>query len=218
LPLNQADVAAAGHRVDYVQDILADDASDKWAEIDHSHRVADVTVPVSSIGGWFDIFLPGQLRDFRVLQDAGRAPRLTVGPWPHVAPASMQVSIRELFEFAAAHARGEAPPAREPVRLFVMGENRWRDFPSWPPPGYDARRFHLQAGGGLAADLPGESAPDDYRYDPADPTPALGGVRMSMGAKAGSVDNAKTGGTLGCPDLHDRGAGPRRRGDRRGQC
>ncbi|HEX6358353.1 CocE/NonD family hydrolase [Actinophytocola sp.] len=191
LPLNQADVAAAGHRIDYVQDILADDATEKWAEIDHSHRVADVTVPVSSIAGWFDIFLPGQLRDFRALQDAGRSPRLTVGPWPHVAPAAVRIGNRELFEFAGALARGEEPPAREPVRLFVMGEDRWRDFPSWPPPGYDERRFHLQPGGALAADVAGESAPDGYRYDPADPTPALGGVRMSMGAKAGSVDNTK---------------------------
>ncbi|MBR8642139.1 CocE/NonD family hydrolase [Streptomyces tuirus] len=33
--------------------------------------------------------------------------------------------------------------------------------------------------------------PDGYRYDPADPTPAVGGVRMAMGVKAGRVDNRK---------------------------
>ncbi|WP_265579797.1 CocE/NonD family hydrolase C-terminal non-catalytic domain-containing protein [Streptomyces spongiae] len=34
-------------------------------------------------------------------------------------------------------------------------------------------------------------APDGYRYDPADPTPALGGIRMRMVEKSGRVDNAK---------------------------
>jgi putative CocE/NonD family hydrolase len=72
-----------------------------------------------------------------------------------------------------------------------MGEEAWRDFPAWPPPGYAAERFHLQPGGALATDLPAESVPDDYRYDPADPTPAVGGVRMSFTRKMGRVDNTK---------------------------
>jgi putative CocE/NonD family hydrolase len=192
LPLAKADVAATGHRSDYIQEILADDATERWADIDHSGRVADVTVPVSSIGGWFDIFLPGQLRDFRALQDAGREPRLTVGPWPHVAPAMIPLGMRDMLDFGLAHARGDKPADRAPVRLFVMGENKWRDFPSWPPPGYEPRRLHLQPGGALSTGEPTASTPDGYRYDPADPTPALGGVRMALGnGKSGSVDNTK---------------------------
>ncbi len=68
-----------------------------------------------------------------------------------------------------------------------MGEETWRDFPSWPPPGYAPRRYCLQPGGGLSVLPPGESAPDRYRYDPADPTPAAGGVRMVR--DSGRVDN-----------------------------
>jgi len=65
-------MAATGHRVVYVQDIHSHDAeSPRWSGIGHTDRVAGVTVPVSSIGGWYDIFLPRQLRDFRILQDAG---------------------------------------------------------------------------------------------------------------------------------------------------
>ena len=78
---------------------------------------------------------------------------------------------------------------RAPVRLFVMGEEAWRDFPSWPPPGYQPQRFHLQPGGGLSTELPGESPPDRYRYDPADPTPAIGGVLMSR--SGGRADNTR---------------------------
>ncbi|MEQ0559816.1 CocE/NonD family hydrolase [Amycolatopsis sp. NEAU-NG30] len=190
LPLAQADVVAIGHRSDYIQDVLAfPDTHPRWAGLDHRARVADVTVPASSFAGWYDIFLPGQLRDFRTLQDAGRRPRLTVGPWTHAGDlvAGASLTLRETVEFGLAHARGEQPPERAPVRLFVMGEEAWRDFASWPPEGYAPQRFHLQPGGALARQEPGESAPDRYRYDPADPTPAVGGVRMAP--DAGRVDN-----------------------------
>ena len=70
-----------------------------------------------------------------------------------------------------------------------MGEEAWRDFPSWPPPGYQPARYYLQPDGGLSSQPPGESAPDAYRYDPADPTPAVGGVLMSR--SGGRVDNTK---------------------------
>ncbi|TMR93167.1 CocE/NonD family hydrolase, partial [Nonomuraea basaltis] len=168
LPLNQADTAAMGHRSDYIQNILAHDAdSPFWQDLDHRHRVADIHVPVSTVGGWYDIFLPGQLHDYRVLQDAGRSPiRLTVGPWAHISMGVGQTAAAEALDFGLALARGDEPAERAPVRLFVMGEEKWRDFSSWPPPGYEPQRFHLQPGGALSADAPTGSPPDGYRYDP----------------------------------------------------
>jgi putative CocE/NonD family hydrolase len=187
LPLGRSDVIAAGHRVDYIQDILAHDrTADRWAGIDHRHRVADVTTPVSSIGGWYDVFLPGQLQDFTILQDAGRPARLTVGPWTHVG-AGIGTAFGEATEFGLAHARGEQPPQRAPVRLYVTGQDAWRDFDHWPPHGYIPQRFHLHPGSALSTQEPGESVADRYRYDPADPTPAVGGVRMVRGS--GRVNN-----------------------------
>ncbi|MFS8097544.1 CocE/NonD family hydrolase [Lentzea alba] len=186
LPLREADFAAFGERSAYIQDILAHDAgSPRWDGFDHSARVADVRVPVSSIGGWYDIFLPGQLRDFQVLQAHGRAARLTVGPWTHAQFNS--TPVQEAVEFGLAHARGEQPPDRAPVRLYVMGEDAWRDFSSWPPEGCSPQRFHLGSGGVLGPEPAAESSVDTYRYDPADPTPAAGGVRMVD--DSGRVDN-----------------------------
>lgn len=187
LPLNQADIAALGHRSDYIQDILAHDAqSPRWTGFDHRDRVADVTVPVSSIGGWYDIFLPGQLRDFQVLQQTGRSARLTIGPWTHAE--FNNAVIDEALEFGLPHARGEKPPHRAPVRLYMMGQDTWRDFESWPPSGYSARPLYLAAHGALLAEQPEESAPDQYRYDPANPTSAVGGVRMVK--DCGRADNS----------------------------
>ena len=142
-------------------------------------------MPVSSIGGWYDIFLPGQIRDFQILQEASRPARLTIGPWTHLSADG--TPIREAIGFGLAHARGEEPPERAPVRLYVMGEEAWRDFDSWPPSGYAPQRFHLHTGGVLSTEVPPESEPDRYSYDPADPTPAVGGVRMVR--DSGRVDN-----------------------------
>jgi putative CocE/NonD family hydrolase len=74
------------------------------------------------------------------------------------------------------------------VRLYVMGEEVWRDFDSWPPKGYAPQHFYLQTDGSLSTGLPDESEPYRYRYDPSDPTPAVGGVLMRMRG-AGRVDN-----------------------------
>ncbi|WP_330274757.1 CocE/NonD family hydrolase [Lentzea sp. NBC_00516] len=186
LPLRDGDIAAFGSRSAYIQDILTHDAdSPRWQGFDHSHRVAGVTVPVSSIGGWHDIFLPGQLRDFQVLQDNGRSARLTVGPWTHTDV--MAPPINEALEFGLAHARGEEPPERAAVRLYVMGEDAWRSFDSWPPSGYSPTRFHLGSDGALGTAAPDESSVDTFHYDPTDPTPASGGVRLAR--DGGRVDN-----------------------------
>lgn len=190
LPLGQADTAATGRRSPYFQDVLAHDAdSPFWQVLDHSKRVADITVPVSMVGGWFDIFVPGQIRDFRTLQEAGQTARLTIGPWAHISMGVSRTAAAEALDFGLAYAHGRQPADRAPVRLFVMGEEKWREFPSWPPPGYEPRRFHLQPDGGLSTEAPAESAPDGYRYDPADPTPAVGGVRMAVGVRSGRADN-----------------------------
>jgi len=192
LPLRGADEVAAGEHSAYVQDVLSRPAGDpRWEGIDHHDRVGDVSVPVSLVAGWYDIFLPGQLRDFRTLQDAGKTARLTVGPWTHLSRDN--TATAEALGFGLACAHGTALPVRAPVRLFVMGEDRWRDFDAWPPSEYSPRRLHLQAGGGLTTGMPAESAPSRYRYDPADPTPALGGVRMNMDPRhrGGRVDNRR---------------------------
>jgi putative CocE/NonD family hydrolase len=52
LPLRDADVAAAGRRVDYIQDVLAHDADHtRWDGFDHRHRVAQTCRSARSPAG-----------------------------------------------------------------------------------------------------------------------------------------------------------------------
>jgi uncharacterized protein len=190
LPLCEADALAAGGRVRFFQDWLVHDRPGDawWDEVDFGRNPGAVAPAVTLVAGWYDLFAPAQLRDYRALRDAGRPVRLVVGPWTHVAPANLAAAIREALAWFDVHLRGDPAPASPPVRVFVMGAKEWRDLDDWPPP-YTATRWHLQPGGALAEPAPGDSAPDRYRYDPADPTPAVGGI--VLGSHAGPRDNRK---------------------------
>jgi hypothetical protein len=62
----------------------------------------------------------------------------------------------------------------------MMGGGGWRAVQEWPPPA-SVQRWHLQPGRALAMAPPSACEPDRYRYDPADPTPAVGGTSTVNG-------------------------------------
>ncbi len=186
LPLGDLDRLATGARKPYWLEWLAGDA-DFWARHGFPAGPARTTASVAMIGGWHDIFLPAQLRDYKALRAAGREPRLTIGPWRHTDNAAASLWVRQGLEFLQAELGGTAAElAADPVRIFVTGAEHWRDLPSWPPASSD-QAWYLQPDGGLASTLPADSAPDAYTYDPADPTPNLAGPVGAQGAAR--VDN-----------------------------
>ena len=88
------------------------------------------------------------------------------------------------------HLRGETGLLPEqPVTIEVQGVGgEWRDLPDWPPP---ADRTHVvPACRRRARDRPppARRGSERYRYDPADPTPSVGGIGMLTG---GARDNAE---------------------------
>jgi putative CocE/NonD family hydrolase len=139
-----------------------------------------VTARVQLIGGWQDIFLPWMLEDFAALQAAGHEPQLIIGPWTHTAPGLTAAGLRDGLAWLRAGLLGDnrlVRPAR--VQVYVTGERSgggWRDLPGWPPPGSAEQRLWLGEQGELRVREPAQvEASDRYRYDPADPTPSLGG-------------------------------------------
>jgi hypothetical protein len=127
------------------------------------------------VGGWFDFFLPLQLRDYAALRAGGHEPYLTIGPWRHADQQATGAWVSESLAWLRAHLLGDRSGLRpEPVRIFVTGAEEWRELPGWPPP-TAPQRWHLQPDGALAPGQPAAGQPDRYRYDPADPTPNLGG-------------------------------------------
>ena len=188
LPLVDADVQLTGHEVAYYRSWLEHRPGDEfWLQLDFSPLLRQHRVPTSFVGGWYDYFLPYMLDEFHVLSQAGVYTQLVVGPWPHASAAGLLAGFREGLAWFDLHLRHqEARSKHVPVRIEVMGGGGTRPLPSWPPPAAE-RRWYLHPGHGMAETPPVASEPDRFRYDPADPTPAVGGTSLS--SNSGARDN-----------------------------
>jgi putative CocE/NonD family hydrolase len=183
LPLIGLDERATGTEVAWYREALTHPGRENayWVTRDFAAGVAKVGAKVQLIGGWYDIFLPWMLEDFAALQAAGRPAQLVIGPWTHTAPGLLAAGIRDGLGWLRAHLLDDDRLLRRSaVRVLVTGERAgggWRELPSWPPPGTTERRLWLADRGELRQLEPAAEPVrgDHYRYDPADPTPSLGG-------------------------------------------
>lgn len=190
LPLKDADRVVAPQEVGWWRDWMnhAEPGDPYWSPIDYGRAAESLPATVMT-GGWYDIFLPWQVKNFVDAQNAGRDVRLIIGPWMHAAMAGAAESLREtiaLFQeqFGLSARRG----AQARVRLFLMGANEWRDYPCWPVPGGAARNYFLDGGGLLSRGVPAAAGSSKFEYDPARPTPSVYGPTIE--GKSGSGDMA----------------------------
>jgi len=181
-------------------------AGDYWSGLSYKATRHRVAAPVLHVGGWFDLFLGGTLDNFMTLtrdaatEQARRGQRLIVGPWTHAdrsgtvgelhfgSAASDQGARLEQaqLDFLRRTVRDDPQEPRGPrVRLFVMGDNVWRDEDEWPLARTEWTPWYLHAGGALSPERPEESEPSRFTYDPADPTPTVGGATFLAGGPGG---------------------------------
>lgn len=157
------------------------------------------------VGGWFDVFHRGTLALHRELADGRPASTtLLVGPWDH-SPLPLGSRSGDVeFGWRAAldlpglslrwldHVLRDGPaPLDRPARTFATGANAWLDWDAWPPPTQTEVRY-TAPGGRLLREAP-PAATDRFRFDPADPTPSVGGrVYPRPGQmRAGQLDQAE---------------------------
>jgi len=220
LPLMTMD-HAAGHDLPHWRDWISHVNYDEyWKGIDVQARVGEIDVPAYSIGGWYDVFQRASLDSFSDMRRNGRSERarqgqkLIIGPWPHTAAPQRKLGDLDfgpdsVVDFDTLHERwfdhwlkGEANGVMQeaPVRIFVMGENRWRDEQEWPLARTQYTKFYLRSGGranGAGGDgrldrgKPGASESNDrYIYDPNNPVPTIGGNLMYKALPAGPYDQS----------------------------
>jgi len=198
LPLADAPMLADNEAARFYRDWLAHPTRDEyWEGLGSSTRSARVDVPAFVIGGWYDVFLAGTLENYCRVRDHGDSERaradsrLLIGPWAHGSiygsypdqrfdafegKDAIDLAAEQISFFRSAF--GERQSEQPRVRLFVMGENRWRDEDDWPPPRAREQRWYLHSGGDagdLSPEPPGDEPPDRYVYDPASPAPTIGG-------------------------------------------
>jgi hypothetical protein len=193
LPLATGDRAASGRTIGWYQDWLANPSpeADYWRQQSHRDAIDKLTMPVSMLTGWHDLFLPWMLRDYAVLVAAGNAPELTIGPWSHASTGHGRTIPATTINFLQEQLLGDPPSRAEPVRIFVNGDGGgWRDLPAWPPPTRE-EQWELHSSGLLRADARRVLADGDrasFTFDPADPTPSIAGPTLTP--RQPVVDNA----------------------------
>jgi len=166
------DVGSTEGLAPYFLDWLAhpgyDDYWRRWS-IEDQH--AKIRVPAYHVGGWYDIFLGGTLRNYagskaRGGSDAARGgQRLLVGPWYHgpfgskVGKVDFGPEARgggEVFDTDKLMLRWydyllkgvtNDSEREKPVKIFVMGLNTWREEDDWPLARARNARYNLHSAG-----------------------------------------------------------------------
>ncbi len=172
-----------------------------WAEV--RGRYGDVSAAVLNLSGWYDDAYgsEGAVTNFNGLQQARKAGEqrgnhLLLGPWTHGVGATMSTQAGdidfgaaaaidyndEILDFFDYYLRGtdNRYASDDPVRYFVMGENRWYGADQWPPAGARLESLYLgRAGSGLPgqgllrqAETPASTdapASSSFSADPEDP-------------------------------------------------
>ena len=190
LPVGDAILHVAGENHPLFEQQIAHPSSDDahWAPFDFASSFGEWNVPTLLIDGWFDAPLPGVCDDFVALRSCGTPTALRIGGGGHLDGGG-EGAAEATLSWYERHLLGETDgPAMAPVSVHVQGDGgTWKTFDEWPPP-TRPMRWYLQEDGGLSTDAPavGRSS-STYRFDPADPTPSLGGTGLMTG---GSVDQS----------------------------
>lgn len=207
LPLNEYNDLQDGLAPYYYDWLEHPEYDEYWRSISIEERHRDITVPAFNYGGWYDIFIGGTVTNFTGMRQSGGSEqarslqRLVIGPWTH---GGLQTSVMGERSFGAASSTiADDVPGQilkfydyllygeengladdKPVRIFVMGQNVWRDEDEWPLARAEPTSYYLSSGGNantlggdgrLIQDSPDESPPDVFLYHPMKPVPTRGG-------------------------------------------
>jgi putative CocE/NonD family hydrolase len=214
------EVPAASTLAPYYHDWVEHETDDDyWKAIRVKDHFGEMAVKGLHAGGWHDLFLKGSIENYLGLREKAGTPearsgqRLLLGPWCH-GPTSDEGKIGDVvfgkdavldanaaalawFDYALKGKANEYASGA-PVRIFVMGENRWRDEQEFPLARTRYTKYYLHsakapstaAGDGvLAAEAPRREPAARFDYDPEQPVPTIGG-RLCCGAttKPGPYD------------------------------
>jgi putative CocE/NonD family hydrolase len=208
LPLQDLPLLRESNLAPYYYDWLRHPTDDAyWRQWNIEAQHDKVTVPALHVGGWYDIFLGGTMRNYLGMRQHGGSAearqyqQLLIGPWKHGLPLSSVSGDMAFGVMAESFAidlegvqlrwydhwlKGIDNGVRHdaPVRLFVMGDNVWREEQEWPLARTQFTPYYLHSrgkansrhgDGGLSPEEPGSEQPDRFLYDPRHPVPTRGG-------------------------------------------
>ncbi len=200
-----ADAQLTSSLAPYYLDWLAHpDYDDYWKQWSIEEHFSDIAVPMLQVGGWYDIFNGGTLRNYmgtkahgsteaaRTKQHllieigghAGFGRRIgDVDFGPHAIENVYTDVILDWYDFLLKDIQNEFATDK-PVKLFTMGANEYRQEDDWPPPQAQYTKYFLHSAGkanslrgdgSLSTVSPKIEPADFYVYNPTLPVPTMGG-------------------------------------------
>jgi putative CocE/NonD family hydrolase len=209
LPLLTMDERAGFFSAEWREQLAHPTLDDYWRAICYQNQFHRIALPVMHISGWYDDQQIGTPLNFIGMTERGatefarKNQKLLMGPWGHAVNAARQLGEIDFGEDALIDLRAyelrwfdywlkgeDTGILREPpVRLFVMGENKWRDENEFPLARTRYTHYYLHSGGNantrhgdgaLSTQVPGVNVPDRFVYDPADATPFVTAATSSQ--------------------------------------
>jgi predicted acyl esterase len=213
-------------RVFFMRDWVAHPTyDDYWRARGIDDRFDQVTVPVLNVGGWYDIFSKATLDQIARVRAsstnrlARRNQFVVMGPWAHgvggqkvgeldFGPEAKLDLGKLQFDWFEYWLKDKETGVQDwpALRLFVMGENRWRTEHEWPLARTRFTPWYLHSGGQansrhgngtLSLSPPEAEPPDRFSYDPTNPVPTRGGNNL-VGPPAGPFDQKLDRGSARC--------------------
>jgi len=208
LPLRNFSVFLDNHISDATMEVLRRGYTDQsyLNEILFSDKFTDFDVPALIVTGWYDVFSQGQINNFIGMRERSRGTeakhsRLIIGPWTHYNFTQIVGDLdfgiqgsRDAIDLDGMNlqwydhfikGQENSVDQEAPVKLFIMGENIWRDEQEWPLARTIYTNFYLHGNGRLGEDIPAAEKPDVYVYDPDNPVPTKGGCIMIAACQDG---------------------------------
>jgi putative CocE/NonD family hydrolase len=175
-----------------------------WNQWSIEENFANIQVPALTVAAWYDIFQGGSLRNYLGLKAHGgneaarMGQRLLVTIGGHAGggrkigaldfgPAATEFNeetlILEWHDYLFLGKQNEFA-TEKPVKIFVMGENKWRYEDTWPLERakqtiyflHSAGRANSASGDGSLSTVANQTeAAHSYIYSPANPVPTVGG-------------------------------------------
>ena len=207
LPLNTV-MDEVGVYSEFVANTIRHEAYDDfWRQMSVRDDYDEMDVPAFHVTGWYDDLVSKTILNFTNMRERSRSEharrwqKLLIGPWGHGVPPNSicgdanfgdEVTDVNAFDFHMQwfdyHLKDvdNGLDREAPIRIFVMGENVWRDEWEWPPSRAESQTLYLASGGAantrfgngvLSAEEPDGAVSDRYRYDPRNPVPTYGGHR-----------------------------------------
>lgn len=192
----------------YIQD-------DYFDYYDMPANFSNIKIPIYHVGGWYDSFLDGTMKNYVGLQENGGQgakgnQKLLMGPWAHHDFPQYSLKEDELnlvsemerwFDYWLKDI-DTGVMDEDPIKYYTIGADEWKTAKAWPYPSVEGEKWYFNSeksnsatslnDASLSKEPPFVDAKHPYQYDPKNPIITTGGRNLFDYLGIGPLDQRPT--------------------------